>query len=198
VEMLALLLTVRYFLDLLRLGVTMGIPTRRLGVLSVAALVLFGLTALGPSATQAAPVPVPASPTWIFTAAPNGTPGAASPNTSAIACTLNVQNAHGSTHVGGTVNVVATISCTPVAASRLSLQVTLYKVVCDPGCYDAAYGKTGSTTNYGHASVQANSAGPCTPGDYFGSAYGSIVSPPGYTPPSGTVSGAGRTSRVTC
>jgi hypothetical protein len=146
-----------------------------------------------------APVPIPASPIWAFTASPQpagtltGTAAALPP----IVCNLKVNNAHGSGHVGGTVNVVATLGCVPDAAT-LRLQVTLYKIVCDPNCNDDPYGSTGTNSNGGQPSISANSAAACTSGSYFGVAFGSIVAPPGYLPASGNVEGSGPTSKVTC
>jgi hypothetical protein len=76
--------------------------------------------------------------------------------------------------------------------------VTLYKVVCDPGCSQVAYGRTGSAVNYAQPYIEANSAANCTSGDYFGVAFGTVIAPPGYTPPTGNVSGAGKTLSITC
>jgi hypothetical protein len=114
-----------------------------------------------------------------------------------ITCGLNVQNPHNSTHVPETINVVATINCN-VAAASLSLSVTLWKSFCDPQCQQEPYGATGTAGNTGKASIQANSAGPCTSGDYFGVASGEVVAPPGFTPPEGPVSGQSPTVSITC
>jgi hypothetical protein len=161
------------------------------GCLMVAALVATN----APAAASPPPVPVTASaPSYSFAAAPSD--GGASPNAT-YTCTLNVQRPHNSTHVGGTVNVVATISC-GIAVTRMNLQVTLYKVVYDPGCSQVPYGKTGSSVTYGNRTIQANSAAACSSGDYFGQAYGSIQAPPGYTPPTGTVEGPGPTVAISC
>ncbi len=147
-------------------------------------------------------MPIPSTPHPVFSAtrpttgSGNASTKAVVPNT-VITCNLNVQNPHNSTHVGGTINVVATIGCNVPAAS-LSIAVTLWKSVCDPGCQQVPYGATGTNSNAGSASIQANSAAACTSGDYFGVASGEIVSPPGYTPPSGSVSGQGATVSITC
>jgi hypothetical protein len=175
----------------------------RTAVVAIGATVLVaGLVIAAPWEAQAEqPVPIPVTPIPAFSATGPGSSvdGGLNPNAEAvISCTLNVQNAHNSSHVGGTINVVATIDCTPVAASSLSISVTLYKAYCDSSCHQVPYGNTRTNRNTERASIQENSAAACTSGDYFGVAYGSIVSPPGYTPPSGTVSSVGATSHITC
>lgn len=153
-------------------------------VLAASAILARGATAAPPNAS--------ASMVWKYAAADSD---AATPS-AVYSCTLNVQQAHGSTHVGGTINVVAAIHCT-IAITRISLQVTLYKVVCTPGCHPIAYGKPGSAVTYAGADIQANSAGPCTTGSYYGVAYGSMLAV-GKVPSTGSVEGPGPTTSVVC
>jgi hypothetical protein len=82
--------------------------------------------------------------------------------------------------------------------ARLFMSLTLYKVVCDPGCYDAAYGATGTSTTYGKTYVSTTSAGPCTDGTYYGAGYIVETFPPGYTPNPINVQVAGAAVGVTC
>jgi hypothetical protein len=159
-----------------------------------------GFSMMTSSAQADEPIPGPVPPPITFTAAPASGSGATSAPqaaAAAIVCKFQVQDPHNSTHVGGTVNVVATVSCVP-AAESLSIRVTLYKVVCDPGCSQVPYGVTGSAKNVGKATIQANSAASCSSGDYFGVSYATIVAPPGFTPPSANVSGSGRTVAISC
>jgi hypothetical protein len=114
-----------------------------------------------------------------------------------IACVLNVQNPHNSTHNPENVNVVATFSCS-APTSSLSISVTLWKSFCDPQCQQEPYGSTGSAHNTNSRSISANSAGPCTSGDYVGVASAGLISPPGFVPPAATTAGQGNTVPITC
>jgi hypothetical protein len=91
------------------------------------------------------------------TAAPAATarPAAA---TATINCTIHVQNPHNSTHVPGTINVVATVNCT-AAVAHIALFVTLYK--------NGAYAGSGANDVYFTASDSENAAAGCTIGQYY-------------------------------
>jgi hypothetical protein len=160
-------------------------------------IAIVALAAANVTSAQATPTPVPISkPISSYSFTPTRSGGGVSPDAT-YSCTLNVQNPHNSSHVGGTINVVATISC-GIAVTRMSLQVTFYKVVCDPRCGTVPYGTTGSSVTYSNRTIQANSAAACSSGSYFGEAYGSIVAPPGFSPPTGTVEGPGATVAISC
>lgn len=108
-----------------------------------------------------------------------------------IGCNVSVQNAHGSTHVTGTINVVSTVSCTAPVTS-LRQQTALYKVGAGSWWGTAV-------TKAGVSSIQSNAATSCSaaPGQFYGAAVTSIVWPPGYT---GTTGGDnyGNTTSVNC
>lgn len=108
-----------------------------------------------------------------------------------ITCTLNVQNPHNSSHVAGTVNVVATITCdAPVSA--LAINVGLY-------FNGALVASSGPVTNAGSAFIQGNAAVPCANGTYTGGATGAVIFPAGFSPPSGTWPEVfGNTVSITC
>jgi hypothetical protein len=95
------------------------------------------------------------------------------------------------------VNVHGTDTCTGPMV-KLVIHLTLYKVVCDPGCYDAAYGTTGTSTSTGKTYVSTTSAGPCTNGQYYGAGYVTETFPPGYSPNPQTAEARGVTRSVTC
>jgi hypothetical protein len=100
---------------------------------------------------------------------------------------------------GGTINVVATIGCTGLTAAQLTLTTVLYKISCTPNCQDVAYGSPGYNSVTNKSAIQANSATTsCTSGQYFGVAYGTVTAPSGVTPPTGNLSGTGRTVSITC
>ncbi|KGJ71769.1 hypothetical protein GY21_19960 [Cryobacterium roopkundense] len=94
-----------------------------------------------------------------------------------ISCNLNVQNVHGSTHVSGTINGVAVISCT-AAAGSLTLHYSLIRVSPNYTQWGA-----GSKSNAGQKTLQNNRAVSCSegPGNFQGWAQGVISPPPGYT-----------------
>jgi hypothetical protein len=93
-----------------------------------------------------------------------------------ITCSLNVQNVHGSTHVAGTINGIASISCTRVAGS---LQIHYSMIRLSPYAQWAGP----SRTNGGHSSITTNRAIPCSEGRaaFRGWAQGIISPPPGYS-----------------
>jgi hypothetical protein len=172
----------------------------RCAILSASVLVgLAGVAAL-PGLGNATPSPVPAPPTFSATHAPSATSGsgALAPAAGGImVCNLKVDNVHHSNHVGGTVNVQGTTTCNP-AASALTIQITLYKEICDPNCTQVPYGNVGSKTNVGQRTITANSAAACTSGTYFGVGTGTVVSPPGYLPAFGPVSDIGPQATISC
>ncbi len=92
---------------------------------------------------------------------------------SVINCDIAVYSPHKSTHVPGTINVVATVICDAVVVS-LSLDVYLYRGSTLVG--------DGSNYNEARSAVQANAYSGCTSGTYHGEAFGFIVFPAGYTP----------------
>ena len=93
-----------------------------------------------------------------------------------ISCGLNVQRVHASTHVTGTINGVAVVSCNGNAGS-IKLHYSLYRVTPNPTSWGAP-----SESNAGKRSLQNNRAVPCTqgPGTFRGWAQGEITPPPGY------------------
>jgi hypothetical protein len=98
---------------------------------------------------------------------------------STITCTAKANDPHDSSHVGGTVNFVGSISCTaPVA----SLKMTLYLY------WDGYLQASKTKSNAGYASISNNVAAACTSGGWQGTTYGTVTFPAGYTPHSGTVS----------
>lgn len=106
-----------------------------------------------------------------------------------ITCTLQIDNPHSSSHVPGTVNVVARWTCTaPVTSLEISVQLFLNGVEVASGAND----------NAGQAFLQANAATTCVPGEYSGTASGTVVFPPGFEPPSGGGSVASPTVLITC
>jgi len=94
-----------------------------------------------------------------------------------ITCNLNVQYVHGSTHVSGTINGVAVVTCTGGPAGSLLLHYSLIRVSPNPNQWAAD-----DTSNVGASSLQNNRAVPCSegPGDFRGWAMGVITPPPGY------------------
>lgn len=108
---------------------------------------------------------------------PAGSASAGTISAGSITCTINVQDAHGSTHVNGTINVVSTVSCTaPVA--MLQQRTALYKV-------GGSSWWGSQEVTYDVRTVQSNSATPCSqaPGSFYGAAVTDVVWPLGYTGP---------------
>jgi hypothetical protein len=100
-------------------------------------------------------------------AAPAATPAAAA----AITCRIQVQNPHNSTHVPGTINVVATVNCTG-QVSHIASFVTLYK--------NGAYAGSGANDVYNTSSDSVNAAAGCVIGqDYYATASAEIWYPSG-------------------
>ena len=116
-------------------------------------------------------------------------PAAADVAQQTITCTLSIDNPHKSTHVPTTVNVVAHWACTAPVAS-LSLSVKLYRGVVQVG--------SGNSSNAGQAALNGNAAANCVNGQYLGTATGTVVFPPGYTPQSSTRSVQSPVVSITC
>lgn len=98
-----------------------------------------------------------------------------------IVCKLNVQNPHNSSHVPGTVNVVATINCDGVVA-YLDMWVSLFR-----DNTEVSYAHNSASVT---SSLQANTAVSCVPGTYFGGATGAVTFPPTFVPPTSNFGGA--------
>jgi hypothetical protein len=99
-----------------------------------------------------------------------------------ITCTLRFIGANGgvphhSGHVPGTINVRAGVTCT-APVTKIAGKVGLFG---DSGSKINPFGSTGSATAKGNAALV------CTPGYYVGAANATITFPPGYSPPTGTV-----------
>jgi hypothetical protein len=95
-----------------------------------------------------------------------------------INCTLNVQYPHASSHVGGTVNDIATVTCNaPISA----LQTTLALYYWSGSTWVLA--NFSSNGNFGQASLTTQVAAACVSGIWVGEATAYGVAPPGYYPP---------------
>jgi hypothetical protein len=114
--------------------------------------------------------------------------GPASAEQSTITCTLSIDNPHKSTHVPTTVNVVAHWVCT-APVSSLSMTVRLFRGSTQVG--------QGSSSNSGQATLNGNAAANCVNGSYHGTATGTVVFPPGYTPSSSTLNVTSNTVSIT-
>ncbi|QRY42348.1 hypothetical protein JVX92_15025 (plasmid) [Microbacterium hominis] len=108
-----------------------------------------------------------------------------------ISCAVQVQYAHGSTHVSGTINVVSTVKCTQ-SVMALKQTTALYKVGGP-----SWWGTPG--TSVGSPSVQSNAATSCSqgPGEFYGAAVTQVTWPSGYV---GNVQSTsyGATTSVAC
>lgn len=94
-----------------------------------------------------------------------------------ITCTLTVDNAHGSTHVAGTINVVAKVNCTGGVAGSIQLATQLIRMTPS----HAEWGATTKTV-LGKSFASNNAATSCSagPGDFRGWAMMTVAPPPGY------------------
>lgn len=115
----------------------------------------------------------PSSIRFVNTARPNGI----SPQgPSVIFCGLKTDYPHGSTHVSGTINVVARVTCDSPVTS-LGVTVRLLRSEVSKGDH--------YEYNAGSASVSSNKAISClgnSPGNFRGDSNAAITPPPGYTP----------------
>jgi hypothetical protein len=107
-----------------------------------------------------------------------------------ITCTPNVQNPHNSTHVPGTVNVVATFSCT-APVTELNVDAALYR-------NGVLVAESGYNSVTGSSYAQNNAAEPCNNATYQGWGGFYVIFPPGYEPPAGSTSGFGNPAAITC
>lgn len=143
------------------------------------------------STTSLAPSLIHASPSVQVNAAVGGT----------ITCYTNFQDAHESSHVPATVNVVATVNCLfddglPAPVTSLTLRVQLFYGTYPNGVLESE----GDFANEGQSSLSGNAAAPCVPGYYYGYGYMTVVFPPNYAPPTGAAQGgSGRPAvLITC
>lgn len=107
-----------------------------------------------------------------------------------IVCTPNVQHPHKSKHVGGTVNVVVTLTCTK-AVPLIKIRAALYRnghLVKESGV-KAVHGRSFAANN---AAVRCRSARYRGWMSYF------VQFPPGYVPRTGSSSGFGDSVRIRC
>lgn len=125
------------------------------------------------SANAGAPPAPTAGPAAVtVTAAPQPNGQASTQNT--ITCTLKINNPHKSTHVRGTINVVASWACSAIVA-ELDIDIYLYRNGLLVG--------DGHAGNEANAYLSANAYTGCTSGTYRGIADGRVVFPAGYSPP---------------
>ncbi len=92
-------------------------------------------------------------------------------------CSLNVQNPHGSTHVAGTINVVAVVTC-DIPAGSLKLALNLIRVSPNNRQWAAIPTKV----NTDQRTIQNNVATSCSegPGNFQGWGWATLTPPPGY------------------
>lgn len=172
--------------------------------LVLTAAVVIATSILGPASARAGSVtsptrPAPVSASSSASSSSGGLTAAASPLD--ITCYPNVQDAHESGHVPGTVNVVATVQCLyadglPAPVTSLSLRVQLWYGTSYSGEFDYEQ----DYYNGGQSYISGNSAASCIPGYWFGYIYLTVVFPPGYTPQVGYSQGgsARPATLVTC
>lgn len=107
-----------------------------------------------------------------------------------IVCKANVQQPHKSSHVPGTINVVATMACTHTVPS-LAIGVGLYR---NDRLVKLSRIRPFRNTRFG----ANNAAVPCKNGSYRGVANFAVVFPPGFNPPSRVGKGAGDARKIKC
>jgi hypothetical protein len=101
-----------------------------------------------------------------------------------------VQQPHKSTHVPGTINVVAVVACTSRVPS-LAVRVALYR--------NFRLVKMSATRSFRNTRLGANNAAvACRNGRYRGVAVFAVVFPAGFTPPTAVGRGGGDARRITC
>jgi hypothetical protein len=91
-----------------------------------------------------------------------------------ITCILRVDYPHNSSHVDGTVNTVAQVSCDS-AMTSLTLLLQLY--------YNGSVANSVIQENFGAASLTQNVAAPCIPGGWQAHAETLVEFPAGVVPP---------------
>jgi len=106
-------------------------------------------------------------------------------------CTIKANNPHASTHVNGTINGTATITCSQTM-QEIYLRVKLEK--------SNGTTKLGTTTDeYGVSNAQGNAFVQCNqPGTYRVIAEYVLVAPPGYSPKRAASNIAGSYKSVAC
>ena len=110
---------------------------------------------------------------------------------SAILCTVSIDNPHNSSHVGGTVNVVSHISCSPGSLmALLSLDTQLWR---SGGQVAANHGQVA-----GFYWLDNNAAVGCVSGGYVGNATARLTPPPGYTPASASATVSSPLVTIAC
>ncbi|MDD4868707.1 MAG: hypothetical protein PHQ28_16840 [Mycobacterium sp.] len=117
----------------------------------------------------------------------------AAPAADIINAAITVANAHKSTHVPGTLNVVAKVTITGGVVPFISMAVILYK-----NGNIAAIGAPfiGSGTGLNGNAATLCIFGPAA--DYYGSAGALVVFPPGYVTPVGLIGNNGPVSNINC
>ncbi|MEO7593986.1 MAG: hypothetical protein ABI134_22415 [Byssovorax sp.] len=104
-------------------------------------------------------------------------------------CHFQVDRPHKSTHVPGTVNVVARVQCNrPVDKIEMMLGLALNGVEL----------KSSTFANSGSAYLQGNVAVPCVSGTYNGAAAATITFPPGTFPRIGNGNAGSGNVDITC
>jgi hypothetical protein len=122
--------------------------------------------------------------------APQPQPITAVSGAKVIVCNAKVQQPHKSSHVPGTINVVATIACTHTVPS-LAVGVGLYR--------NGRLVKLSRVRAFRNTRIGANNAAvPCSSGSYRGAANFAVVFPPGFNPPSRVGRRAGDARKIQC
>lgn len=111
------------------------------------------------------------------------------PDQVTISCTLSIEDPHNSTHVPGTVNVVAGVTCTSDVVT-ISLSVFL-------GDSNGRLQEEDFTGN-GTDELPGNAALDCEDGDYEGLAEAEVVMPPDFEPPTLTMDVESPEEAITC
>lgn len=108
---------------------------------------------------------------------------------SVITCTPKVNYPHNSSHVGGTINVQVTMSCTyPV--DKISITASLWR--------GNSMLKAVNGISYGKASNASNAPIACAPGSYYGMGTWVVTFPYGYVPRVQTGGGQSVVRAISC
>lgn len=104
-------------------------------------------------------------------------------------CQFQVDRPHKSTHVPGTVNVIAWVRCNcPVDRIEMTLGLALNRVEV----------KRDTFANSGSAYLEGNVAAPCVSGTYNGAAVATITFPPGAFPRTGNGNAGSGNVNIIC
>jgi hypothetical protein len=153
-----------------------------------------GVLTVGPATASAsgpalAPVMTAAA---TYSATVTSSPGgsaASGPFAIVIVCSISVQNPHPSSHVGGTVNVIARTQCSaPVASLEMVMALARNGVIVGQA----------TNANGGSSSLQNNVAVRCVSGTYQGAAEAGIVFPAGFVPPTGIIANVSALVPIKC